>query len=89
MSSGQNQYLDTFYKACENTGAFFGYVSASILNYTADYIAIGAEGIKKGSKQYKKYVKPAFEETKNKVNKKIKSFDTKSQQSTTEELTSK
>ena len=37
MTSGQNQYLDTFYKACENTGAFFGYVSANILNYTADY----------------------------------------------------
>jgi hypothetical protein len=88
MSSGQNQYLDTFYKACENTGAFLGYVSANVLNYTADYIAIGAEGIKKGGKQYKKYVKPAFEETKNKVNQKLDSIDTKSQQSTTEELTS-
>jgi len=88
MSSGQNQYLDTFYKACENTGAFFGYITANVLNYTADYIAIGAEGIKKGGKQYKKYVKPAFEETKHKVNQKLESIDTKSQQSKTEVLTS-
>ena len=73
MSSGQNQYLDTFYKVCENTGAFFGYVSASFLNYTADYIAIGAEGLKKGHIQYKMYIKPAYEETKNKVNEKLSS----------------
>ena len=73
MSSEQNKYLDTFYKACENTGAFFGYISASVLNYTADYIAIGAEGIKKGHSQYKLYVKPAFDDTKKKVSAKLTS----------------
>ena len=66
-----SHYLDIFYTACENTGAFFGNLHAKFLNYTADYIAIGAQGFKKGHEQYKKHIEPAFNETKEKINEKL------------------
>lgn len=68
--SQQSVYLDYFYSACEATGAFFGNLHAKILDSTADYIAIGAKGFKKGQEQYVSYVSQSYEDVKSKVNEK-------------------
>ena len=71
----QSIYLDYFYSACEATGAFLGNLHAKILDSTADYIAIGAKGFKKGKEQYVNYISDSVEDVKTKLKSKTISND--------------
>jgi hypothetical protein len=56
--------LDYFYSFCEASGDFWGNIHAKILTNSADVIAVGVNGIKKGNEKYFHHVTPALEKTK-------------------------
>jgi hypothetical protein len=67
QSGQKSELLDYFYTGCEATGAFFGSLHAKILDVTADYIAIGAKGFKKGQEQYMNNISDSYNSVKEKV----------------------
>ena len=66
-----NGYLDLFFTACEYSGEFWGKLSAQFINNTTYFTQVGIEGLKKSHNKYMDNVKPAFNESKEKIIKTI------------------
>ncbi len=70
-NNSDNSYLDMFFTACEYSGEFWGKLSASFINNTTYYTQAGIEGFRKSHNKYMDNVKPAFNESKEKIIKTI------------------